>query len=352
MKEKLRKRIRKPAVIILSSVFSVAVAAAVGIFLYLYGMVNKVQYSPGYISKIVSQDSATASENSPKAKIDSVEKQIADNLQSSSSTLIYNNNVLNILLIGTDNRADVGGSRSDSMILISINQKTSKIVMTSFLRDIYLSIPGHGENRLNAAYAFGGAPLLMETIHNNFKVEVDKYVKVDFFAFIKIIDELGGVHIDVSVRELPVLNSYVREINKLQGLPVDDGILQHEGKELLLTGKQALGYCRIRYVGNDDYERTQRQRAVLMALYAKLIDQNLVRRYEILNMLMPDLTTNLSRGELISMLLSASEYRNYKLQQDRIPIDGSQQNLVIRRMDVLGIDFEKNIEELKSKIYR
>ena len=256
------------------------------------------------------------------------------------------------LLIGTDNRDDTTvGGRSDSMIIISINQKSKEIVMTSLMRDTYLPIPGHGSNRLNAAYSFGGVALLLQTIQNNFDIKINNYVTVDFYSFIDIIDKLGGVNIDVSDQEVPVLNGYVNEINKLEGLPVNDGTLTKGGNNLLLTGKQALGYSRIRYVGDADFERTERQRTVLTKVFQKLKEQNIIKINSILNLLLPDLTTNMTKGNLTSLVFNSLTYMNYPLEQDRIPIDGSYQNATINSMDVLTIDFAKNIAELKSKIY-
>lgn len=320
---------------------------------YLYGsrLLGKIHYSDGVASGAAAANDSAASGDSPQSEIDRLEMQIETNLESSSIPIAYEKDVFHVLLIGTDNRADVSGSRSDSMILISINKKTSRIIMTSFMRDIYLSIPGHGNNRLNAAYAYGGADLLMKTIRQNFKIGVNQYVQVDFDSFIDIIDKLGGVQIDVSDAELPILNGYVEEINELKGLPEDDGILLQPGSGLTLTGKQALGYSRIRYVGNGDYQRTERQRTVMMQMSSKLKDQNIIQLNSILNRLLPDLTTNLSKGETFSLLLSVPAYEKYSVIQDRIPIDGSQTDMIIRHMDVLGIDLNENIAELQAKIY-
>ncbi|MDR3644859.1 MAG: LCP family protein [Clostridia bacterium] len=352
MKEiKLKPNKKKRVIIIVFSCLVVVLVVVLIALLYVNGMLGKIHYSPGASSGIVSSEDTTSSKNSPQTDIASLEKQIQDNLKSNSTPLAYDKDVFNVLLIGSDNRADVGGSRSDTMIILSINRKTSRIIMTSLMRDIYLSIPGHSDNRLNAAYAYGGSQLLLQTIQNNFKIKIDKYMSVDFFSFIDIIDKLGGVKITVTDAELPILNSYVTEINLLKGLSPNDGLLLKAGDDLLLTGKQALGYSRIRYVGNADYQRTERQRTVLTKVFTELKGQNIIKQNEILNLLLPDVTTNLSKGELFSLLLSAPAYAKYTLDQDRIPIDGTQHGVVINHMDVLGIDFAKNIAEMQSRIY-
>lgn len=263
----------------------------------------------------------------------------------------YHEDVLNVLLIGTDNRAGVEGSRSDTMILLSINRNTSKVVMTSFMRDIYLPIPGHGSNRLNAAYSFGGADLLMQTLEQNFKIPIDRYAQVDFSSFVDIIDHLGGIQVDVTEQELPILNQYVKEINTLQKKSAADGLLQHAGKNVTLSGKQALSYSRIRYVGNGDYQRTERQRTILMKVVEKMKSLNLVQLNETMNRLLPDISTNFTQNEVWSLVRSSLSIMKYKFVQDRIPIDGSQTSKTVNGMDVLQVDFDKNITELQGKIY-
>lgn len=339
------KKTRKKVLITIELCLSLAVLAGLSTFLYINVMLGKIHYSAGKINSNNNISSGLPSS-------DSNESSQTENIPQSSSTPIsYDKDVFNVLLIGCDARNVSESSRSDSMILLSLNKKSNKIVMTSIMRDIYLDIPGYGGNRVNAAYSYGGAGLLLETIEQNFKIKIDKYVSVNFFTFIDIIDKLGGVNISVSQSELPVLNQYIQEINLLKGLSADDGKLTHAGDNIKLTGKQAMGFSRIRYVGNDDFGRTQRQRTILTQAYDKLKGQNFIQLNSILNALLPDVTTNLTKGELFSLLLSSPAYFNYSLVQDRIPIDKSYSDAYIRGMDVLTIDAEKNISELQSEIY-
>ena len=204
--------------------------------------------------------------------------------------------VKNILLIGSDERDSSSTSRSDAMIIVSINSKSKKIVMTSVLRDSYVNIPGHGQTRINHAYQLGGAPLLIQTIEENFKISIDNYVKVDFFSFIEIIDCVGGVEINVTNEEVQYINLYVNEINTLTGAPEGDGFLS-EGGALTLTGKQALGYSRIRYIGSD-FQRTERQRVVLMALLESIQKSGLSQIGNIMDVVLPDITTSIKNNEM------------------------------------------------------
>jgi LCP family protein required for cell wall assembly len=327
---------KKKIIIIVSSCVGVIAIVALSGFLYLNNLLGRINYVPTSTASVSSGVTTTSSSITTDQGV----------------PLVFDKDVLNILLIGTDNRADTTvGGRSDSMIILSINQKSKKIVMTSLMRDTYLPIPDHGSNRINAAYSFGGVGLLLQTIQNNFDIKINNYVTVDFYSFIDIIDKLGGVNIDVSDQEVPVLNSYVNEINKLKGLSSGDGTFSNGGKGILLDGKQALGYSRIRYIGNADFERTERQRIVLTKVFEKLKGQNIIKISSILNILLPDITTNMTKGNLTSLVFNSLTYMNYPLEQDRIPIDGSFKNATINKMDVLTIDFAKNIAELKSNIY-
>lgn len=257
--------------------------------------------------------------------------------------------VINILLIGSDSRDPKVRGRSDAILIMSVNKKKEKIVLTSLLRDIYLDIPGKSSNRINAAYAMGGAKLLIETIEHNFRINIDKYISVDFYAFMDIIDALGGVTIEVSEEEVPYINSSVREINNLLKEDSSKDIITTSGK-LLLNGKQTLGFSRIRYLGTD-FARTARQREVLEQVFYKLKKSRISNIVNILNVVLPKVTTNFTENEIISHILNIPDYLGYDFEQLRIPLNGSYKNANIKKMAVLVIDFEENIKELQNMIY-
>ena len=283
-------------------------------------------------------------------EINTVEDGIRKNMEANSTMVKYDKNVLNVLLIGCDTRKAGGSGRSDAMILVSINKKSKKIVATSILRDIYLQIPGKTiNNRINTAYAYGGADLLMKTVEQNFKVKIDRYVAIDFFAFMDVIDAINGVTIKVTEKEVPHINDYVNSINRLTGEDEKKDYLTEPGT-LVLNGKQALGYVRVRYIGTD-FERTHRQRKVLEQIFQKIQNQKLLEMDKTLKTILPQITTNLSEGEIFSHILALPSYSGYEIEQSRIPIDGSYSFMKIRKMSVIGIDFKKNIEHLHKTIY-
>jgi len=173
--------------------------------------------------------------------------------------LVNDSMVLNVLLIGSDSMSVGDGGRSDSMILLSLDARHKKIKLTSLMRDIWVTIPGHGQDRLNASYAFGGPQLTMETIAKNFGILVDRYAVVDFEGFLKIIDILGGVDLELTADECAYINKYSQDKHTLRGSGV-----KH------LTGLQALHYSRDRNSIGSDYDRTSRQRNLLKALVGQM----------------------------------------------------------------------------------
>lgn len=228
--------------------------------------------------------------------------------------------VYNVLLIGVDSREDQVKGNSDVMILLSINHNTKKIHMMSFMRDLYADIDGYGVRKLNAANNLGGPGLLMSTIEKNYQVNIDNYAAVDFFDMASIIDTLGGVDIDVQDNEVQYLNMYLDEMCGLQGLNASDYYISSAG-QTHLNGLQAVAYSRIRYAGNADFQRTQRQRDVLAQLMGKLTGASLTQLSQYADEILPHVTHDLSQTDLLSQLAAVTSYKNYEIVQERVPYD-------------------------------
>lgn len=259
--------------------------------------------------------------------------------------------VVNILLIGNDSRQNGEDGRSDAMILLSVSSRTKTIYMTSLLRDMYVDIPGHDGNRLNAAYSFGGAELLMETVEQNLDILVNRYVQVNFEAFANLVDAVGGVDLELTTGELEYVNGYLVEYNMLTNRPQGTDNMDTTKPGLVhLNGPQALAYCRNRYIGTD-FGRTERQRKVLTAVIKKLPAAVGTNFQELVDGLMPNLTTNLTQNECYRLSLMAGKLLTYDIVSDSIPQPGTYTNATIRKMEVLEVDFETNIKYLKEKIY-
>lgn len=274
-----------------------------------------------------------------------------EEVSSLASLPLKEDGVTNILLIGNDSRSQGEDGRSDAMILLSISERTKTIHMMSLLRDIYVEIPGREGNRLNAAYSFGGPELLLETLKQNFDLEVNRYVLVNFQAFAGVVDAVGGVDLDLTNEEVQYVNGYLTEYNNLEGRPEGTDYLDNMAVGTLhLNGPQALAYCRIRYIGTD-FGRTERQREVLSAVMRKAPKALLTNPKGLLGGLLPNLTTNLTESECRQLSLLLFNLLGYDMVQSSIPIQGSYQNAKIRGMAVLEVDFEANKAYIRENIY-
>ncbi len=250
-------------------------------------------------------------------------------------------NVVNIMLIGEDRRLDQHhNNRSDAMILCTFNKQKKTIILTSFMRDLYVQIPGRSKNKLNSAYAGrgGGMSLLTETIAINFGVHVDACIRVDFTGFTNVIDTLGGVDISLTAAEV----KYMHERDSSWQLKVGTNHL---------SGAQALEYARIRRIGND-FGRTERQRKVLSSL---LYASRNMRWSEVLNTIekvLPLITTDMTNAEIIRFasqlypLLGSGQ-----LSTLRIPADGAYSDATIPKIGmVLVPNLQKNRQILMNTI--
>lgn len=247
-----------------------------------------------------------------------------------------NGNSFNVLLIGTD-LDDGGTSRSDSMIVCNVNLDAKKVTLISFLRDCYVQIPDHKDNKLNAAYAFGGVDLLDRTLEENFGVAVDANVLVDFKAFQKVIDALGGVEVYLFSDECAYVNSGTKGKNYKEGY-------------CLLDGEAALAYCRIRKL-DSDFGRTERQRKVLTALYNKFHTITLKEALGLIDKVFPLVTTDITNSEMVSYAVKLLPIiRECEIEPAHIPADGTWENANVRGMAVLLLDFDKNRATLKEII--
>lgn len=239
-----------------------------------------------------------------------------------------NSRITNILLIGQDRREGESQARSDSMILCSLNRDSGSLTMTSFMRDLYVPIPGHGSNRINAAYSFGGMNLLEQTIEENFDISVDGCIEVDFQQFSGIIDMLGGVTMTLRQDEAEFLNK-------------ETGSNLCEGTHTL-TGHQALTYSRIRSLDPDgDFSRTVRQRKVIQALLDAYRTSPPTKLLPLLRQLLPMITTNFNSGQLLLLALEVAPLLSeVQPVSQRIPANGTFTEATIDGMQVLKADLD------------
>lgn len=246
--------------------------------------------------------------------------------------------VSNILLLGVDGSAE-SSSRSDSMILVSVDFVHSKIKLTSFLRDSWVEIPSKGKKaKLNAACSYGGPQLVVDTIEYNFGVDIDHYVMVDFNMFTEIIDNLGGVNVEVTSKEAKFINNTTRHTIE-------------SGESVHLNGDVALVYCRIRKL-DSDYMRTYRQRKVITALINQAKAAGIGTLISTMQEVFPLIKTDMSAAEITGLAYKAGlGLLAFDIEQNRVPIDEHMKAQTINGQWVETLELENVREYLYDYIY-
>ena len=252
----------------------------------------------------------------------------------------------NLLLIGTDSYSETTRGRSDTTILVQMDTEKKTIKMVSFLRDMYVKIPGRGSNRINASYAKGGAKLLIKTLEQNFGVTVDAYVAVNFDRLVNVIDAIGGVEVEVSEAERVQVNSILRFYNTKIGADESDQLLNESGTQLL-TGKQALCFSRIRKI-DSDFNRTSRQRKVIEAAFHKVMDLDMISLSALVIQNMDAVETDLGLSDALELVPMALVAKNATFSSLTIPVDGGYSNRTIDGMAVLVPNLKKNVQAIQK----
>jgi len=257
-------------------------------------------------------------------------------------------NIINVLLLGVENIYGAKWGRSDAMILVSVNLKGGPLKMVSFQRDLYVGIPGNPDDRLNASYAFGGPELIMATIEQNFGIDVDSYVKVDFDGFENIIDQLGGLRLSLTAKESEYLNekeyiSKPEQRNTVAGYQT-------------MTGNQVVGYCRVRYVPTenglvDDRGRNYRHRKVLKAIFDQFKEKNIIELLSIMNECIKYVAAPAELEDLaVECLTAVIEKKMFEIETMQMPQSGNFGEAKITGKDVI-VFYPEAVEALQEFLY-
>lgn len=306
----LAKRKKKKVIIIVACAFLVFIASIVVLLSTRAGKKAVVQT----VAPIIYDDLFTYDDN------DQQEMDEPSNRNENSmvdTDVLKQDDVVNILLIGVEEIE--GAENTDAMIIASMNRTTDELSIISLMRDLYVKIPGHNDNKLNAAYALGGIRLLYDTLELNFGVHMDGYMLVNFKAFETIVDLLGGVEVTLTQNEAEYLNT----TNYISN-PANRRVVA--GRQIM-NGNQALGYCRVRYVStgkeSNDFGRTARQRAVLNAMFERLKSKNVFQLISFMNDVFENvqLKTDISKGKFSDYLTEVVDLNLSQLEQHRMPED-------------------------------
>lgn len=273
------------------------------------------------------------------------EEPLTDNAFINAADLTQYPDQINVLLVGIDARETGEASRSDTMMLVTLDKKNKQIKLTSFLRDSFVEIAGKNYwSKLNSAYFYGGIQTLSDTLELNFKVDIQYYALVDFEIFTTIVDSIGGINVDVTERE----SYYTYHSGKVK-VPVRI----EAGEDVLLNGEQALWYSRIRYL-DSDFHRTQRQRKVITAIVEKASKMSLTKLYALAEEIIPLVKTNMSSNQIMSLGLAAVKDKmySYPIVQHQIPADGTWSDKTIQGVGAsLVMDIPLNQQLLQSFLY-
>ncbi len=258
------------------------------------------------------------------------------------------NKITNIALFGLDFRYEHEPKRSDSITIITIDEKNKKIKLNSLMRDSYVPIDGFGTDKLNHAYAFGGPELAMKTLNKNYGLNIKDYITVNFYDVERIIDLIGGLSLEVKKKEIPYLNKCIQEISHIESKPPT--YITGEGTQIL-NGIQTLAYARIRKVGRDDYERSERQQRILMALYekAKSIPYNEYLKF--INMAPDLIETNISTTRALSLAKNIVFNKINNIEQMRFPLDEHCRGEMINNIWYLTFNKDKTKELMQKYIF-
>ena len=191
------------------------------------------------------------------------------------------------MLIGADRRATKGRYNSDTMMIATVDTVNNRLKLTTLMRDMLVDVPGYGYHKLNSTVALGGVELLYQTIEHNFHLKVDRYVMVDLHSFVDVVDAMDGVTVEMTAEEISAANDCIAGLNKQLGVDYAwDGFIFADPGPVKLTGKQALGYARIRKI-DSEFARTKRQYNLLNMVYAKFRSFGMKKQYELLYKLLP-----------------------------------------------------------------
>ncbi len=337
-REKKKKSLwLKVLIVILSLLLVVLIAAALGLN-YIFGRLGRFENPIPSGGETLPQMTDEFDTDSNQEGMESLETVDATDVTFDEAEVLEGN-VINIMLIGQDRRPGEERARSDSMILVSINEDKNAIQLTSFMRDTYVQIPGYLDNRLNVAYRYGDVQLMGEAYKVNFGIEIDNYVMVDFDNFTEIIEILGGVELEMSSAEASYMNK--RSDNHFKS-----------GMNYL-NAEDALTFTRMRYAAGGDYGRTDRQRRVLMALAESVRDADFATIWSLIDKVLPLITTDISETNIFNYSLKALDILadGGEMQTLRIPQDDAHYPASIRGMSVLVPDLEMCREDLREFIY-
>ena len=330
-KKKVKDDKKKPskAFVIIIIVLLALVVLFCAALLFVNSYLNKIDRVDENIEVVAPENQDFETEIDPESVDPNITVTKPEDVEWVETEKLQDDDLINIMLVGQDSRGNTR-ERSDTMILCSINPRTGEVSIVSFLRDMYVQMPdGYMDNRMNAAYAFGGFPFLYEVMEKNFGITCDGGLEVNFNGFKEIVDVIGGVDIVLTSGEAAIVGTYMEGVNHL-------------------NGEQALTYARIRKLDND-FGRTNRQRNVINAILNKVRNLSVTELFSLVNTCLEFVTTDMTNAEILDIATVALPLvANLQLESYRIPTDDAYYMTMIRDMSVLVPNLELCQQYLKE----
>ena len=368
-KNKRRKKKKKAKVFVKILVFLLVIILAGGSFLvftrpgrkiisnlaveWAYWRMGKNTKNADKLAKNASGSAVAAEEEEEGLKVGEITENIdLSKMSDTFKNALHEDGVYNILLVGVEaiGNNSVASGRTDSIMIATINTKQKTLGLTSIMRDSYVTIPGYYDTKINAAFGHGGIELLYETIAYNYNLRLDGSAIVSFKTFQKIIDELGGIDIEITPAEAQYLNT-TNYVSKKSNRTLKPG-MNH------MNGNQALGYARVRYRATldgsvDDFGRTSRHRRVMGAIFKEVKKSNPITLVKLLDTVFSQVQTDIKKSNASSYLAEVMELSldGVPLDNLRLPIDGSYQGVKINRQAVVTFDSAMNKEALANFVF-
>lgn len=348
--------------ITLCTILGIVVAGSAGIYYFGHNMINRMNYQA---DEDVQQfetlpEEAYSAETEQEASGNVLNESELEDLHSKMKAaqmaqdddVIMDKSVYHVILAGVDRDDKSWNGNSDSIMLVSLNNDKKRVSIISLMRDTYVEIPGHDFNKLNASYAYGGGPLLCDTVEQNYRIPVDRYAAVDFENLVDIVDALGGIEIEWTANEIEVANGYIKDMcERVLNIPYEYHAILEEPGLLLSDGVQAVAYARNRFVGNSDYTRTQRQRYVIQQMAAKIKTLSSTQLLAFVQKVLPLVTHNLPENEIWSLVWDAPSILKYDIIMDRVPYDDMYDEIDVDGQGMLVPHWEETISQMHKTIF-
>ena len=349
--------------ITLCVILGIVVAGSVGIYYFGHNMITRMNYQADedvrQFETLPEQAMEVSTEVDPAGNVlNESELENLHTLMNQAQTIqrdddaVMDQSVYNVLIAGVDRDDKSWNGNADSIMLVSLNNDKKRASVISLMRDTYVEIPGHDYNKLNASYAYGGGPLLCDTVEENYRISVDRYAAVDFENLVDIIDALGGIELNWTATEIEVANGYIKDMcERVLNIPYEDHAIMDGPGVHLSDGVQAVAYARNRFVGNSDYTRTQRQRYVIQQMVKKIKSLSSTQLRGFVQKVLPLVTHNLPENEIWSLVWDAPSILKYDIVMDRVPYDGMYSEIDVGGQGMLVPDWNETISQMHRTIY-